>query len=126
MENKTTSEKQANEIDTGTEGNSGPRTSEPAAIEKKNWDDQGSGEKWSDEKWFKNNFSLNDLNNEDEFDFSFKDLDEKELYAFCHAITSWQIIASYQLAEELWGSDANFEDKKKLTNEIFEKKELLI
>ena len=31
-------------------------------------------------------------------------------------------MTSYQLAEELLGSDANFEDKKKLTNEIFEKK----
>ena len=62
------------------------------------------------------------MNNEDELDFSFKDLDEKKLYAFCHAITSWQIITSYQLAEEILGSDANFEDKKKFTNEIFEKK----
>ena len=34
-------------------------------------------------------FSLNDLNNEDKLDFLFKDLDEKELDAFCHAVTSW-------------------------------------
>ena len=31
----------------------------------------------------KKKFSLNDLNNEDELDFSFKDLDRKEFDAFC-------------------------------------------
>ena len=35
IENKTISEKQANEIDTGKEGNSEPGTTEPATIEKK-------------------------------------------------------------------------------------------
>ena len=79
---------------------------------KKNWGDQGIGEKWSDEKWLKKKkFSLNDLNNEDELDFSFKDLDEKELDAFCHAVTSWQVMTSDQLAEELLGNGATFEDK---------------
>ena len=59
----------------------------------------------------KKKFSLNDLNNEDELDFSFKDLDEKELDAFCHAVTSWQVMTSDQLAEELLGNGATFEDK---------------
>ena len=61
-------------------------------------------------------FSLDDFNNKDELDFSFKDLDDKELDAFCHAVTSWQIMTSYQLAEELLGSDDNFEDRKRKKN----------
>ena len=50
----------------------------------------------------KKKFSLNDLNNEDELDFSFKDLDEKELDAFCHAVTSWQVMTSDNLLKNFW------------------------
>ena len=52
------------------------------------------------------------MNDEDKLDISFKDLDKKELDAFYHTATSWQIMTSYQVAEKLLGSDANFEDKK--------------
>ena len=74
----------------------------------------------------KKKFSLNDLNNEDELDFSFKDLDRKEFDAFCHAITSWHIMTSYQLAEELLSSDANFDNKKDLQMKSLKKKKFLI
>ena len=51
-----------------------------------------------------------------------KDLNEKDLDAFSHAMTRWQIRTSYELAEKLLGEDATFEEKQKLTAEIFEKK----
>ena len=81
MENKTISQKQANEIDTGKEGNSEPGTSEPATIEKKTEVTKELERNDLMKNDSKKKFSLNDLNNEDELDFLFKDLDEKELDA---------------------------------------------
>ena len=64
-----------------------------------------------------------DLNEKDEEeDFSLKDLNDKELDKFCHAITHWQIRASYKLVETILGKNARYEDKKKLTTQILEEK----
>ena len=63
------------------------------------------------------------LNEKDEEeDFSLKDLNEKELDKFCHAITRWQIRTSCELAETILGKNARYEDKKKLTTQILEEK----
>ena len=51
-----------------------------------------------------------------------KDLNEKELDKFCHAITRWQIRTSHELAETILGKNARYEDKKKLTTQILEEK----
>ena len=55
----------------------------------------------------KNDSSSKDLNE----DFLLKDLNGKDLDAFCHAMTRWQIRTSYGLAETL-REDATFEEKQ--------------
>ena len=53
-----------------------------------------------------------DLNEKDEEeDFSLKDLNEKELDKFCHAITRWQTRTSYELAETILRKNASYEDQ---------------
>lgn len=53
-------------------------------------------------------FSLKDLKNEDELDFSLKGLTKNELDAFCHAITHWQLRTSYELPEELLDNNTTY------------------
>ena len=53
------------------------------------------------------------LNEKDEEeDFSLKDLNEKELDKFCHAITRWQIRTSHELAETILGKMPDMKIRK--------------